>query len=311
MMTMNTKLLGACTVLLAVTAACKGTAETQASAKPQEKAPETTSPARDLDPALAADIEKTLGSVPSLFTLLPSDGAAAGWEAFKGLQLTESALPFKYKELTGLAVAAQVPCRYCIYFHTEAARLHGATDRELDEALAMAALTRQWSTVLNGMQIDEAEFRAQVQQVLAYVAKAAPTGPEIVVTDAASAYADMERTLGLVPTFLRKYPTSAIAGAWKEFKQVQLSPKTAIPVKNKELIGLAVSAQIPCRYCVAYHTEVARFAGATEAEIADAVAISGAVRHWSTLLNGAQVDEATFRAETDRVLDHFRKAAAR
>ena len=57
-----------------------------------------------------------------------------------------TALPGKYKELTALAVAAQIPCEYCIYAHTEFAKLNGATEAEISEAVAMGALTRKWST---------------------------------------------------------------------------------------------------------------------------------------------------------------------
>jgi AhpD family alkylhydroperoxidase len=62
----------------------------------------------------------------------------------------------KTKELIGLAVAAQIPCHYCVYFHTAAARLNGATDQEIREAVGMPAISRHWSTVLNGMQVDTA-----------------------------------------------------------------------------------------------------------------------------------------------------------
>jgi AhpD family alkylhydroperoxidase len=51
----------------------------------------------------------------------------------------------KVKELIGLAVAAQISCTYCIYFHTTAAKLNGATDAEIREAVAMATISRHWS----------------------------------------------------------------------------------------------------------------------------------------------------------------------
>ena len=69
--------------------------------------------------------------------------------------------------LIGLAVAAQIPCQFCVHFHTEAARLNGATEEEVHEAIAMAALTRHWSTVLNGALIPEAEFRKQAGEIFA------------------------------------------------------------------------------------------------------------------------------------------------
>ena len=93
------------------------------------------------------------------------------------VQLTERRPTGLEKELIGLAVAAQIPCSYCIYFHTEAARLNGATDEQIAEAVAMAAITRHWSTVLNGMQVDEAAFRADTDEVLALARAAMATGP--------------------------------------------------------------------------------------------------------------------------------------
>ena len=119
---------------------------------------------------------------------------------------------------------------------------------------------------------------------------------------AQAAYQDIEKTLGIVPGFFKAFPESGIAGAWAEFKGVQLNPKTKLDAKTKELIGLAVAAQIPCHYCVYFHTAVARANGATDAEIQEAVAMASITRHWSTVLNGMDVDIATFKRETDTVL---------
>jgi AhpD family alkylhydroperoxidase len=119
---------------------------------------------------------------------------------------------------------------------------------------------------------------------------------------AQSTYRDIEQTLGSVPSFFKAFPESGIAGAWGEFKSVQLNPKTKLDGKTKELIGLAVSAQIPCQYCVYFHTAAAKLNGATDDEVREAVAMSAIVRHWSTVLNGMQVDLAGFKRETDTVL---------
>src|SRR5579872_6447851 len=119
---------------------------------------------------------------------------------------------------------------------------------------------------------------------------------------AQAAYRDIQATLGSVPGFVKAFPESGIAGAWAEFKSVQLNPKTRLDVKTKELIGLAVAAQIPCQYCVYFHTAVAKANGATDAEITEAVAMAAISRHWSTVLNGMQIDLTTFKHETDMVL---------
>src|SRR5882757_6419483 len=119
---------------------------------------------------------------------------------------------------------------------------------------------------------------------------------------AQATYRDIEQTLGLVPAFFKAFPEFGIAGAWAEFKSFQLNPKTKLDGKTKELIGLAVSAQIPCQYCIYFHTAAAKANGATDQEVGEAVAMAAIVRHWSTVLNGMQVDLATFKGETDAVL---------
>jgi AhpD family alkylhydroperoxidase len=119
---------------------------------------------------------------------------------------------------------------------------------------------------------------------------------------AAATYRDIEATLGSVPGFFRLFPEVGIAGAWAEFKSVQLNPDTELNGKTKELLGLAVASQIPCHYCIYFHTAAAKANGATEEEIREAVAMAAIVRHWSTVLNGMQVDFETFTGEVDTVL---------
>jgi AhpD family alkylhydroperoxidase len=87
-----------------------------------------------------------------------------------------SALPTKYKSLIGIAVASQIPCRYCLAADTEFARqLDGATDREINEAIAMAALTRHWSTWLNGARIDEAQWKRDIDKIVRNAQQRMPT----------------------------------------------------------------------------------------------------------------------------------------
>ncbi|HEY4564125.1 MAG TPA: carboxymuconolactone decarboxylase family protein, partial [Thermoanaerobaculia bacterium] len=166
----------------------------------------------------------------------------------------------------------------------------------------------------NGLQIDQARFRTEIGQLVAAAKKAgasgAPPPAGVPVTDAASAEEDMRRTLGTAPEFLRRFPPEGLAGAWTEFKAVQLNPHTALPGKVKELIGLAVAAQIPCQYCIIAHTEFARLNGATDREIAEAVGMASLTRNLSTVLNGMQTDEAAFRQDIGRVVAGARKASA-
>lgn len=119
---------------------------------------------------------------------------------------------------------------------------------------------------------------------------------------ATAAYKDIQATLGSVPDMFKTLPDVAVAGAWAEIKGVQLNPNTALDGKTKELMGLAVAAQIPCQYCIYFHTLAAKANGASDEEIKEAVAMAAIVRHWSTMLNGSQVDFATFKKQTDELL---------
>ena len=269
----------------------------------------TAAQAQDSNPVAAAraDIKKTLGFAPQFLLDMPDAALPGAWEQMKTLQLNpQTALSPKLKEAIGLAVAAQVPCRYCTFAHTEFGKLAGASQAELGEAVAMAAITRQWSTFLNGIQTDEAKFRGEIAQIIdnvkrAAASKASPPKP-VNVVDGASALADVTQTLGYAPEFLRRFPDVARAGAWREMKDLQMSPKTALDGKSKELVGLAVASQIPCRYCIVAHTEFAKLNGATDNEITEAIAMAALTRNLSTMLNGLQVDENQFRKDVNRLV---------
>ena len=125
------------------------------------------------------------------------------------------------------------------------------------------------------------------------MAKASPP----TASSADATYADVNSALGGVPSFIKLFPKGAVAGAWAEERDLELSDKTALTPKVKALISLAVAAQIPCEYCIWADTKSARSFGASQDEIAEAVAMSSLTRHWSTFLNGMQVDFSQFKAE--------------
>jgi AhpD family alkylhydroperoxidase len=159
------------------------------------------------------------------------------------------------------------------------------------------------------------EEEMKSNQALITLALAAGLGTLLAITTvradeaADAAYKDIEATLGQVPDMFKTLPEVAVAGAWAEIKGVQLNPKTALDGKTKELMGLAVAAQIPCQYCIYFHTRAAKAYGASDEEIKEAVAMASIVRHWSTMLNGSQVDLATFQKQTDEMLAHAAKAS--
>jgi AhpD family alkylhydroperoxidase len=66
----------------------------------------------------------------------------AAFQAFSQTVFAEGALPAKMKQIIAVAVAHVTQCPYCIKGHTKAALRHGATEKELIEAIWVAAEMR-------------------------------------------------------------------------------------------------------------------------------------------------------------------------
>ena len=81
---------------------------------------------------------------------LPEPALKPLWDEYRAIMNPKGALDGKTKQLIALGVAAQIPCTYCVFAHTKFAKAAGATDDQIKEALATAALVRFNSTVLNG-----------------------------------------------------------------------------------------------------------------------------------------------------------------
>ncbi len=115
------------------------------------------------------EIEETFGMVPDWMGSISSPAVDHSWGLMRDLELGETALTSREKELVGLGAAAAMGCPYCTYFHTEAAKLDGATEEELTEASNIAANTRYFSTVLHGAQTDHDEFIQETDQMISFV----------------------------------------------------------------------------------------------------------------------------------------------
>jgi AhpD family alkylhydroperoxidase len=253
-----------------------------------------------------AEMMKGVGYVPSFAKAFPDSAVPGVWQEAKEFEINKNtALDGKTKALIGLAIAAQMPSRLTIWSYTKCARASGASEAQVGEAVTMAAMARHWSTFFNGMQLDEGKFRAEIGRLRESVTKAMASGAKppapIAITDAKSVYKDVEQSFGFVPDFVKRFPPEALPGAWLNMRNVEMNPASALPGKIKSLIGLAVSSQIPCRYCVVADTEFAKLDGATDREIAEAVAMAGIARQFITLVEGMQVDEKAYRRDWERL----------
>jgi AhpD family alkylhydroperoxidase len=104
-----------------------------------------------------------------MFKAIPDASLELEWQLFKRVQLEEGPIPNKYRELIGLAIAGVTKCRYCAFYHTEVAKLFGATEEEIEDALHFAKATAGWSAYVNGLQLDFDEFKDEILQVCEHV----------------------------------------------------------------------------------------------------------------------------------------------
>lgn len=126
------------------------------------------------------EIRETMGLVPSMFDQIPDKYLDLEWRLFRDFEFGETEIPNKYKELIGVALHSETKCRYCTLFHTEAAKLFGATEEEIQEAVHYAKHSLGWSAYLNGMQEDYEEFARELEQVAEHMSEKAEAEPALV-----------------------------------------------------------------------------------------------------------------------------------
>jgi len=117
------------------------------------------------------EIEQVFGLVPVMFRSVPESSLELEWKLYKRVHMEESSIPGKYKELIGVAISAVTKCTYCAYYHTELAKLNGATDEEIEEVVHFAKSSSGWSTYINGLQVDYDEFTSEIDKATEFVRK--------------------------------------------------------------------------------------------------------------------------------------------
>ncbi|MHB9156072.1 MAG: carboxymuconolactone decarboxylase family protein [Endomicrobiales bacterium] len=110
------------------------------------------------------DIQETLGLIPSMFKVIPDSTLETEWHLFKEIEWDQGEIPHKYRELIGLALSASRGCPYTTYLHTELAKLYGASDAEIEDAVHFAKLSVGWSTYITGLQMDMEQFKRDVRE---------------------------------------------------------------------------------------------------------------------------------------------------
>ena len=115
------------------------------------------------------DVEDALGIVPGYFDELNEQDLVNEWPNFRRYALEETAIPAKYKELVGLAIAANIKCPYCQLFHREAAKMHGATEEELAELEFLASWTSRYSALIHAQNYDFDTFQREFEDIASHL----------------------------------------------------------------------------------------------------------------------------------------------
>lgn len=115
------------------------------------------------------EMKEMFGEVIGFIDQIPDEFIDSEWDLIKRVQFGQTLIPNKYKELMGVALHSETKCRYCTLFHTEAAKLFGATDEEIQEAVHYAKMSASWSVYLNGIRQDEEQFAYELGQIGEYL----------------------------------------------------------------------------------------------------------------------------------------------
>ena len=121
---------------------------------------------------------------------------------------------------------------------------------------------------------------------------------------------DIRQNLGIVPGFMKGLPKDVLVNEWPSFKKYTLE-ESEIPAKQRELLGLAVAANIKCPYCQFFHMAAAKMQGATEAELAEIAFLASYTARWSAMIHAQHYDYNTFVKETEEIGAHLQKAMAK
>ncbi len=111
---------------------------------------------------------------------------------------------------------------------------------------------------------------------------------------------DIETSMGIVPGFMTALPKDVLIHDWPLMKRYTLG-ESKIPAKYRELIGLAVSANIKCPYCQLFHKGVAGLYGATEEEFAEVAFLASYSARWSAMIHAQHYDYDKFEEEVHKI----------
>ncbi len=100
-------------------------------------------------------------------------------------------------------------------------------------------------------------------------------------------------------TKVYKKESPAMLKAFLDFDRAVFAPEgTALSLKTRELIAVAVAITTQCSYCIEAHTKNAVEAGATDGEIAESAWVATAIRAGGGFAHGRMAFKFASHAHT-------------
>ena len=106
--------------------------------------------------ALYDEIKASFGMVPNFFkaqAALDPEWAAANWNRVKVIMLKNGALDRKTKEIIAMVVSLLNHCQYCHLAHKTMARMCGAKEEELQEAVMVMELFQSFTAIADSLEV--------------------------------------------------------------------------------------------------------------------------------------------------------------
>ncbi|PTX61861.1 AhpD family alkylhydroperoxidase [Melghirimyces profundicolus] len=172
-------------------------------------------------------------------------------QGFAEAVMKDGVLSVKEKELIAVAVAHSTECPFCIDSHTKGAKKAGASLEELAEAVYVTASIEAGGAFAHSANMHNALDEA--------------------ADDALYRRSSMEHMKKL-----RQHAPEPFDAMMRFFQTATAEGK--LSVKLKELIAVAVAHTTECPYCIDIHSKAARKAGASDAELAEAILVTAYLR---------------------------------
>ena len=116
------------------------------------------------------DIKETLGSVPGFIAKLDDAQLEPTWEKTKKTFLSEMSLGLKVNALAALGASFALECDYWIEYHTQTARLAGASEENIEDVKELAGFVTMWSKFLKGINYDFDKFKEESTEAHQFIA---------------------------------------------------------------------------------------------------------------------------------------------